>query len=269
MEISLIITTYNWPQALALVLDSALLQKCLPCEVLVADDGSTEETRQLVEEVASRSSVVVKHVWQEDKGFRAARSRNLAIAQASGDYIVLVDGDMLLAPTFLGDHAFLARSGQFIQGSRVLLSAQLSQQALTDHLPKGLFWQAGVGNRKNLVHSLFLARLFSRQKTGYGGIRTCNFSFWRDDAMKVNGFNEDFIGWGREDSEFAVRLLNSGLRRLNARFSAVALHIHHPFQDRQMLPANDALLAEAINSRKVWCDNGLQNHLAVTTSSLS
>ncbi|OGQ99587.1 MAG: family 2 glycosyl transferase [Deltaproteobacteria bacterium RIFOXYD12_FULL_57_12] len=257
MKISLIITTYNWPAALELSLKSALRQSRLPAEIIVADDGSTSDTGEMVCGLARKSSVSLIHSWQEDRGFRAARSRNLAMARATGDYFVFIDGDMVLERHFIEDHGHWATAGVFVQGGRALLDAGLTRTALANGQTAFSPFVKGMANRKNCIRAAGLARFFSGNTSRLAGIRTCNFAFWKEDAVRVNGFNEEFEGWGREDSDFAARLLHSGVRRLNLRFSAVAWHLHHPENSRQSLEKNDQLLAETIRLKKTWCEQGL------------
>ncbi len=263
MTISLIITTYNWKEALGLALNSALQQTQLPKEIVIADDGSGSDTAAVIRRIAATAPVPVIHSWQEDQGFRLATSRNKALAKTSGDYIVLIDGDIILERHFIFDHARFARSGYFVQGTRVLLGELLSAQILTGkknlHEP---FCRRGVENRKNCLRSDFLCRLFSYRERSMSGVRTCNFAFWRNDALAVNGFNEDFIGWGREDSEFTARLLNYGLVRRNIKFNALAYHLYHPHNDRSHLEENNQLLKKTIENKLVWCEKGVNSHLA-------
>jgi len=262
MRISLIITTYNWKEALERSLHSVLAQTLLPLEVLVADDGSGPDTGDLVRAVAQTAPIPVIHSWQEDRGFRSARSRNLAIARAQGDYLILIDGDILLEPHFIADHRPFARPRYFVQGTRALLGPERSAQVLAGGpLGFGLF-TPGVENRKNCLRSVWLARLFSLPSRRLAGIKTCNFAFWRQDAWRVNGFNEDFVGWGREDSEFAARLINSGLRRRDLKFHGLGYHLHHPIQTRDRLAINDALLQATITEKRSRCERGLDLHLA-------
>jgi glycosyltransferase involved in cell wall biosynthesis len=256
MRISLIITTYNWRKALEVVLVSALRQTRLPDEIIVADDGSADGTGEMVRNLARQAAVPIHHSWQADRGFRAAMSRNRAIAASTGDYLVMVDGDMVLEPHFIADHLAFARPGFFVQGSRVLLGEKTSRRLLAGETPSLHPLTPGIGNRKNALRLPWLARLLARRRDGLAGIRTCNFALFRDDALAVNGFDEDFEGWGREDSEFAARLLNKGMGRRNLRFAAVAWHIHHPVQSRASLPANDLLLARTIKEKRTWCTNG-------------
>jgi glycosyltransferase involved in cell wall biosynthesis len=262
MRVSLIITTYNWKEALAVVLASALAQTRLPEEIIVADDGSGDGTERVVAEFAARAPVPVIHCWQEDKGFRAAMCRNRAIARACGRYIILVDGDIVMESHFVEDHLAAARRGFFVQGGRVLLDERQTSSALAGDGVKCSLFAKGLGNRKNCFRSRLLCRIASGASRGLGGIKTCNLAFFREDALTVNGFDEDFVGWGREDSDFAARLLNSGLRRRTLRFAAVAMHLHHPVQSRDRLGRNDERLEETIRLGKVRCLNGIEQYLA-------
>lgn len=260
MKITLIVTTYNWKEALGLSLASALGQTRLPDEIIVADDGSSDGTDLLVAEFAARSSVPVIHSWQEDKGFRAARSRNRAVARAGGEYIILIDGDIILDQNFIRDHLEYARQGSFVQGLRVLVNRDKTAEMLVAGRFKVSMFESGLGNRINCLRSSLLARLFSGENRGLAGIKTCNFAFWKADAVAVNGFNEDFIGWGREDSEFAVRLMNKGILRRDLRFKGQVFHLYHPHNSRACLPENDALLENAVRDKLVWRNNGLNLH---------
>jgi len=262
VKLSLIITTYNWKEALEVSLRSSYHQTMLPIEIIVADDGSGPDTRAMVKQMALDSPIPIIHSWQEDKGFRLARSRNRAIAQAQGEYIVLVDGDIVLEQHFIEDHIRFCRPGFFIQGTRVLLNKELSEKVLAQKIMLPNFCRNGVENRKNCVRSNILARFFSFSSRSLIGIKTCNFAFHKKDAIRVNGFNEEFIGWGREDSEFTVRLLNSGVRRQNMKFNGLAYHLYHPINDRTRLENNDRILEQTIKQRLTWCEKGLDQYLA-------
>jgi len=262
VRVSLIITTYNWKEALALSLKSALHQKELPLEIVVADDGSRSDTGELIRRMGQEAPIPVIHSWQEDKGFRLARSRNRAIAMARGDYIILIDGDIILESHFVQDHCKFAKPGYFVQGTRVLLGKRLSRQILQEQRLIGSFCIRGVKNRKNCLRSNLLSRIFSLRNTRLRGIKTCNFAFWRQDAIAINGFNEEFVGWGREDSEFTARLINHGIRRQNVKFNALAYHLYHPMNDRTRLDANDAILHRTIAERATTCRRGISQYLA-------
>jgi glycosyltransferase involved in cell wall biosynthesis len=261
MRVSLIITTYNRPDALAMVLESVNIQSIRPDEIIIADDGSDNSTKKCIVSFQNSSSLRVLHSWQEDKGFRAAKSRNKAIALSSSQYIILVDGDVILHKNFIEDHINNAESGFFIQGTRVLLSNEASKKTLKKNKIDFSFFQKGLKNRKNLIRSVYLSRLFSKKGVQLTGIKTCNLSFYKLDAIKINGFNNNIEGWGREDSDFAVRLLNSGVNRKNVRFSLVQYHLWHQPSKKIQLPINNSILQESIDKKLKWCENGLKKYL--------
>lgn len=266
MKVSLIITTYNRPDALAFVLQSALAQTRLPDEIIVADDGSTQSTAEVVDYVRRRAPIPVKHAWRPDDGFRAAEARNRALAMASGDYMVLIDGDMLLDPSFVADHLRLAQKGRLVQGSRVMLSEERTQEILaSDRLPDLSPFSRGIKKRLSAVRCRGLAKMVGRKGTQtHRGIKTCNMGFFRTDALAVNGFNNDFVGWGREDSEFVARCFHNGMKRHNLKFAGVAYHLWHHEAQRDALPQNDALLKHTLETQQIRCENGVDAFLSPT-----
>lgn len=261
MRTSLIITTYNWPAALRRVLESVFAQTVPPDEIVVADDGSGPATAELIGRLRDSSPVPLIHSWQEDIGFRLAMSRNRAIARASGSYILLIDGDILLERHFVEDHCQAARPGFFIQGTRALLGPRLSEEILSRGLQPLSCLKGGIENRKNCLRSPLLSRLCFWTSRSLAGIRTCNIAFWRSDVLAVNGFNEEFIGWGREDSEFVVRMFNSGVRRKNLKFKGIGYHLDHPGNAREGLAANDELLRQCKAQRHKRCRAGIDRYL--------
>jgi len=259
LTVSLCITTYNSPDYLDLTLQSVLTQTTLPQEVIIADDGSGENTRVLVEKYKTLFSVPLHHCWQPDEGFRVAKIRNKAILNSQCDYLVFIDGDIVLHPHFIRDHLNSAKSQYFIQGSRVLVSENISKQRLISKDIHFNFLSKGIINRVNTISIPLLSQIITRYygAKDHAGVRSCNLSFWKQDAININGFNEDFEGWGREDSEFVVRLLNSGIKRQNLKFGGVGYHIWHPENSQQLLQKNHTLLEEAVKNGEKWCNNGL------------
>jgi len=169
----------------------------------------------------------------------------------------LIDGDMILHPNFIQDHINSAESGFFVQGSRVLLTQKATVKAINRSNIDLSFVSMGLQNRKNAIHSNALCKLLSQKKNYLRGIKTCNMAFYRQDCISVNGFNNEFEGWGREDSEFIVRLMNSGISRKTIRFNAIQFHLWHQENIRTSLERNDALLQSSINNNMKWCDNGI------------
>ena len=267
MKSSLIITTYNWSEALELVLLSILEQTVLPSEIVIADDGSTSKTKELIDNYRQKFTTPLIHIWQEDNGFRASSIRNKAIAKANGDYIILIDGDMILDRYFIEDHLKNAKTNYFIQGGRVLLSKKKSTKVIQHKQINFFSLEKGLQNRKNSIHSTIVSNIFSNQKKTLKGIKTCNFSFFKKDALLVNGFNESFIGWGREDSEFVARLYNNGVNRQTIKFNCIAYHIWHNENSRKNLSNNDKLLELTIEKRLKWCDNGIDKYLKAENES--
>jgi len=259
MKLTLIITTFNRPESLLLVFESIKIQTFLPSEIIIADDGSFNETTDLIKSFKQNSNLNITHVWQENIGFRASRSRNNAILKSTGDYIVLIDGDVILHNNFIKDHIICAEPGYFIQGTRVLLSEKNTIKALSNKTIFFSFFTSGLRNRKNSIHSNLLSKIFLNRKNNIQGIKSCNMAFYKNDCLKINGFNNEFEGWGREDSEFVVRLMNSGIKRKNVRFNAIQFHLWHNENTRVLLHKNNAILEKTINSRSHWCENGINS----------
>jgi glycosyltransferase involved in cell wall biosynthesis len=257
VRVTLVITTYNREDALEMVLKSVLEQSELPVEVIVADDGSDDTTKGLVETYRHLISVPLIHCWQPDEGFRLAEIRNRAIAMASGEYIVVLDGDMVLHKDFIRGHKRAAWSGRFVQGSRVWLSEEDADALIKAGDVHSIPSIMKLGNGIQSLNSPLLSRLFSRQVSSLEGIKGCNMAFWKADCIKVNGFNEDFRSWGREDSEFVARLMNSGVKRFNLRCAGIAYHLSHGEAARNDISTNDMLLERAISEKLDYCENGL------------
>jgi glycosyltransferase involved in cell wall biosynthesis len=260
MRTCLIVTTYNWPEALHLTLASVARQTHRPDEVIVADDGSGPATRDMIDQWRA-AGLPLQHVWQEDQGFRLARSRNRAIAAARAEYILLVDGDMVLHPQFVADHVRSARPDCFIQGARPQLSAATTAQLLQGGAADVGPLTPGLHRRAYAMRSPLLSRVFSRTKGTLGGVQGCNQSFWRSHAIQVNGYDERFTAWGPEDREFVARLLHLGLRRRYVRHLAIAFHLHHASRAPSTPNPFDRLLDETLASGATWTEQGLAAHL--------
>jgi glycosyltransferase involved in cell wall biosynthesis len=259
MKLSVIITTYNRPDALGKVLDGLRAQTRLPDEVIAADDGSGPDTARVIEHFKDECPYSLLHVWQEDRGFRAAEIRNKAIRRSSGDYIVCLDGDCIPSRHFIGDHHRLAETGCFIQGKRILVGPTATpgfthRDADSTARRVALAFRGGI---KNVHHLLRFPGFPARRSVRLKGIKSCNMAFYRRDLYAVNGFNQEFIGWGREDSELAVRLFRYGLKRKSHPFMAICYHLWHAESDRDRLPLNDELLDSVKRTNGYACANGL------------
>jgi glycosyltransferase involved in cell wall biosynthesis len=260
MTLSLVINTFNQPDYLGRALNAVSRQSCLPDEVLLADDGSENETKMVFSQWRAGQSFRCEHVWQEHQGFRRARILNLTIVTTRGDYLVFLDGDTIPHPNFITDHHAVAQRGFFVQGHRALIEEKAAAWFGTNDLSadrRRALWQNQISGLKNSFRWPFAVR---KIKNRLRGIRGCNLAIWRADLVRVNGYNEAFTGWGREDSELAARLVNSGVRRLDVRGRALCFHLWHPPVSRAELAGNDELLAKAILEKHTHCEHGLDSH---------
>jgi glycosyltransferase involved in cell wall biosynthesis len=191
--VSLIITTYNRKDALSLCLSSVAAQTHLPTDVVVADDGSDADTADLIADVGSTFPVPLRHAWQDDRGFRAGRARNRAVALSRGAYVIFIDGDMLLHPEFVADHLALIRPGAYLQGGRLNASREESERLLTGGSPwfsPRMPFAPHVGGELRAKHA-FRSRVVASWKAAHrrGGVAmSCNLGVWRKDLDLVNGF---------------------------------------------------------------------------------
>ncbi len=261
-RISVAVITYNWPESLERVLGALAGQSELPYEVIVTDDGSQPATRQLLERVARDYPVRLVHLWQPDDGARMSRARNRAIAAAQGDYVILLDGDMVAERHFIADHRAFARRGCFVQGSRVLTDADLTRRMLEQGRLMPGFFSRGIERRRHTLRLPALARWYARPGTKRRGIKSCNMAFWRDDLLFLNGFNEAMTGWGREDTELAARAFHAGLLRRDLRFSALATHLYHRTRKHLVDNPNDRIVDDTRARRLIRCEWGVDRHLA-------
>lgn len=263
MKIAVIVTTYNRPDTLVRVLDGLIHQSRLPDEILIADDGSGYETREAITPYLDSSAISITHVWQEDKGFRAARIRNMGIKASSSDYMIFLDGDCIPERNFVNDHANIAKSGFFFQGKRVIVSKSTSPDFSFKETESFLtLIKYAITSRISNSHHILrfpFAPSFTTKKLS--GIRSCNLGVFREDLIAINGFNQDFTGWGREDSELVVRLYNYGLMRLENPFRAICYHLWHEENSRDKLDENDQLLSETLKSKHYICPNGIKELL--------
>lgn len=262
MRIALVVTTWERPDALACVLRAACGQSRPPDELIVADDGSGPATREVVAGWARLATFPVLHAWQPRDGWRVCRARNLAVSRASADYVVTVDGDMLLDPDFLADHEAAARPGCWVQGCRLPLGPEATARCLG---PAGRGWaprplDTDLRHLPQTMRLPRLSRLVRVAANPFVAVKGCSQGFWRDDLVRVNGWDESFAGWGPEDKELCARLTHAGLRRRTLVFAGLAWHLHHPPAPRHTASSGRALLARTRAAHRTRCDTGLDSH---------
>lgn len=260
----LLITTYNSPQALRCVFDSVMSQTMMPDEVVIADDGSTDSTKEVIDAFRRCYGGTVRHVWHADEGFRKTVILNKAVAATKADYIMEVDGDIILDPHFVADQVANASQGVFVCGMRAYLPENVTSAMLGGDM--SLFAGVrtpGLGRRICARRIPWLSPLFrSRHSRSTRQCMGSHMAYWRSDFIRVNGYDEDIIGWGTEDREFARRLLNAGVRRRTLRFAAIEYHLWHKVNSNPIdTERNNRIFREAVESGRVWADNGVDKYL--------
>lgn len=259
--IAVVVSTYNQPAILALVLDGYRRQGDTDIHLYVADDGSDRRTADLIEAERARLPFPITHVWQEDRGFRKARIHNRTLKRLREPYVLFTDGDCIPTPGLVAAHRRFAAPGALISGRRVLIARALTQSLCERGLWAGeigigraLAWRLR-GQINRLLPLILPPRLGPPQKR-LTGIRGCHLSCWLDDLKRVNGFDEAFEGWGREDSDLVARLFHAGIVRRNL-IAPPVLHLWHAEQPRGRLDENDRLLQDCLRSRRVRAIKGL------------
>ena len=263
--ISVIVATYNREDALDAVLRSLAAQTDRDFEVIVADDGSGPATRQVVEGWGPRIGVRLVHVWHADDGFRLAEIRNRAILRSSGGLCIFIDGDCIVRADFVAVHRRLAEPGWFVAGNRVLLGRRLTERMLAEGMrPETWPFRAWIAARRHgdvnrllPLIALPLGPLRKLSARSWTRTRGTNLAIRRDDLLRVDGFDAAYRGWGREDSDIAVRLIRLGVRCKDGRFATGVLHLWHPENDRSQMPRNDRQLKDVMSADRVKARQGL------------
>ncbi|WP_462254054.1 glycosyltransferase family 2 protein [Ferruginibacter sp.] len=260
---SLIISTYNRPGALQLTFKSLLQQVQLPDEIIIADDGSASDTEKIINEFKSKISVPVKHIWHQDNGFRLAAIRNKAIAAAAHEYIIQIDGDLILHPQFIHDHIVFAKDGSFVTSSRVLINQEKTTALINDGAIDVSLFSSYTADKGNGMRIPFLWKYFEAYKRykEKAKVRGCNMAFWKNDFIIANGYDESFVGWGHEDMELAARFLNNGLIKRFLKFGAIQYHLYHAEAAKTNDKTNKEKFFDTEREIKKRCSNGVDKYL--------
>lgn len=259
---SLFVSTYEMPKHLELVLSALGRQSCQDFELLICDDGSGAETRAIIERFKPRAPFPVEHLWQENKGFRKCRILNQALSRSQGRVAVFLDGDCVPHRDYMRDHIEHQESGRFLAGRRVEVGEKLSQRLTPAMIESGYFDYPKpsllFSDSENLQRSLRVAwsplrKLLKMERVD--DLKGCNYSVARDSLVAINGFDEEYEGYGREDTDVELRLTNMGLKIKSMKGLAIQFHIWHP--RRGFTPANDSRLEEVRRTGRVRCERGL------------
>ncbi len=255
-SVGILISTYNWPRALEIIFKSILRQTQMPDEILIADDGSGLETEQVINKYRKLFKIPVKHAWHEDEGFRKGIILNKAVKQSASDYIIEIDGDIVLHPRFVEDHIRHAKRGHFVQGARTMIGEGTTREILqSGHAQLGVFTK-GIKNRFNALRFPALSFMIKGNPYSSDNIKACNLAFWREDFISINGYNNLFFGWGSEDCEFAARLINAGVLKKRVKLAAVCFHLHHNYNSKSQFLVNGQRYSETKIKKLVVCPDG-------------
>ena len=258
---SLIAPTYNWTDALELLLISVLRQTVLPNEVIIADDGSRDETKKMIEKFQEKFPIPLVHVWHEDNKNQKPKIMNKAIAASKNEYIIEIDGDIIMNRNFIEDHLKFAEKGMYLFGSRVNIQEKKLSKIFRNKKVSFNFFSIGIKKRFRTLHLPLLMKFAKIVDRRSSKLRGCNMSFWKEDFIKVNGFNEDLQGWGLDDSELIERFHNINLRGKRLKFAGIAYHIYHKEQDKSLTDINGAIERKTVDERLKFITNGVNQYL--------
>lgn len=276
MNITVIVPTYNRPQALELCLRSLALQSLPPDEVMIADDGSGPETKETVQRMTGelKDRFHIRHVWQEDIGFRKPKILNETVRQSTGDYLIFIDGDSMAHRDFVLSHAGMSAPFSILSGKRAEIG-----RSLTDRMTKMgrpivslrpiLVWDAVFGGENKSrkveeairIENVLLRRMLHRDRITDDGVWGCNFSLSKDLFYAINGCDEDFVDGSIEDNDLGIRVLNMGGKLRSVRNYAIIFHLWHKsswsFQNEKYLH-NLAVMKRRIANKEKQCRNGIR-----------
>jgi glycosyltransferase involved in cell wall biosynthesis len=265
-RLAVIVATYNRPDALAAVLRGLAAQDDREFEVIVADDGSRDDTRATVDALRPGFPVKLRHVWHPDDGFRLAAIRNKGILTAEADYLVFLDGDCIPQPDFVARHRALAAPGSMVTGSRILLGEALTSRLLadgTDFFSLGILRRLAERRRGGINKLLPLwVKVPAGAHRNIAGfvwrrIKGCNLGAWRSDVLAINGFDESFTGWGHEDADFVLRLFHAGIRRTDGAYATEVLHLWHREAKKDSANSNLETVKRRMATHQVRAERGL------------
>ena len=258
-SITLVVSTYENPRALKKVMSSLARQHVHADEILITDDGSGESTRVVIDSGIQELGLPIRHYWQEHGGFRKSIILNRAIAESKGDFLVFLDGDCVPEQEFVADHSALAERGYWVQGRRAFVKESSAEKFIPTQ--RCVCKLALTGQLTGLPKALRLPFPIIQRDRQQRGILGCNLGVWRDDLFEVNGFDESFVGWGREDADLANRLYHLGRSRKFVYGRAILYHLNHPVASRNRLSENQSLLDQTISEKRIRAVKGLDQYL--------
>lgn len=262
-RIAVIISTYNKPEDLKCVLQAYSFQTDKNFSIYVADDGSSDETRNLIHTIRAEFPVPLHHIWHKDDGFRLSEIRNLALLDITEPYVFITDGDCIPLPSLIASHRRLRKQGSFLTGSRLLLNKAFSTQVRKQEINLRLLTTTKTllslkrSKSINRIWPAFIPPFIGIESSKLSSLRGCHMSFWLKDLQTINGYDQSFTGWGREDSDIAARLFHAGIKRRNL-YGTPLLHLWHQEHSRDQLEGNDEMLNICLKEKRIEALHGLK-----------
>lgn len=268
MKISVIVSTYNAEEWLEKVLIGYSVQTYKDFEVIVADDGSRESTKELIDKYAAKYPVPLRHLWHEDMGYRRQEILNVAIVEAAHEYIIMTDGDCIPRKDFVEIHAKQAEKGKFLSGGYCKLPMSTSKHITEEDIINGkcfnIKWlksidKLGFSNVLKLGSTTFAAKALDFFSPTTPSFNNCNSSGFKEDMIAVNGYDER-MKYGGPDREFGERLENAGIKGKQIRHKAIVLHLDHArgYKTPESLAANLAIRKEVKDKKIKWTPFGIK-----------
>lgn len=267
MDASVIVSTYNKVEWLEKVLRGYACQDFTNFELIIADDGSRTETRELILGVAERVPFFLRHIWHPDEGYRRSVILNAAILASRGEYLIFSDGDCIPRKDFVRTHLEMAEPGRFLSGGSVYLSMPVSKRISVADVESARFadpgWLRGIGQRLGR-HSLRLlpqgwrASLLDHLTPTRPTWNLNNASTWREWIFAANGMEAE-MQYGGADRALGSRLENLGLRGKRVRFRAVLLHLDHdrPYKTKESITKNKEIRSRIVEGGETRSRDGL------------
>jgi GT2 family glycosyltransferase len=270
LRASIILATYQWPEALAMVLSALMQQSEKSFEVLIADDGSDDRTKKVIEDYKKSAGFAIEHFWQENCGFRKCKILNQAIRAAKGETLIFLDGDCVPHKEFVAQHCALQDGKHYVAGRRVDLSKEFTLSLNPEKIQKGEL-NGNLGgllrlwldsrrekgsepfHRAYMVKNPIFRKVFGMERVV--DLKGCNFSVLKEHMLAIDGFDEQYEGYGREDTDVEIRLQNLGLKIRSAKNLCLQFHLWH--EPRAFTPVNEDLLAEVKANKRVKAKKGL------------
>ncbi|MDX8384766.1 MAG: glycosyltransferase family 2 protein [Ghiorsea sp.] len=264
-SLAVVISTYNKPEYLQLVLEGYRQQSSQQFSIYIADDGSKQDTKELIQMLQVDFPVQIHHCWHEDLGFRKSRIHNIAFAKVEEPYLLLTDGDCIPHPNLVQQHLHHAKHGHFMNGSRILLQKSYTQDLCSGEkkLPQraSLFFWINQRFQENInrIIPLLIPRTSIKRPQQLAGIRGCHLSCWKHDLLAIDGYDESFEGWGREDSDLVSRLFHAGIQRADL-IGTPVFHLWHHEEPRTKLQKNDKHLQQCLREKRIKANKGISYH---------